>query len=158
MFSKSLINQVKKILKKAEEKNLKIAIAESCTGGLLSGLFTEIPGSSKVFDRAFVTYSNAAKNEMLGVKKETLKNFGAVSEEAAREMAEGVIKNSASQIAIAITGIAGPDGETKRKPVGLVYIGICQNKKTSVKKFNFSGNRQEIRLKSIEAALKIIIL
>ena len=155
-FNSFLRSQAKKILQILEEKNLKIASAESCTGGLLSALFTEIPGSSKAFERSFVTYSNAAKIEMLGVKKSTLENFGAVSEEVAKEMAIGVIKNSQSGVSVAITGIAGPNGGSAEKPVGLVYIATCADKKISVRKFYFSGDRSEIRKSTLIAALEMI--
>lgn len=155
-FSPKLIAQAKKILKKLEKKNLKIATAESCTGGLLAALFTEIPGASKNFDRGFITYSNRAKNEMLGVKEITLKKLGAVSAETAEEMALGAIKNSQAEIAISITGIAGPDGGTKRKPVGLVYIGCAFEKKIVVGEFHFSGDRKNIRKETLIAALKMI--
>ena|SRR3989338_312780 len=151
-FDFSLLSQTKKILQIAEEKNLKIAIAESCTGGLLSALFTEIPGSSKVLECGFVVYSNQAKIEMLAVNKQTLEKFGAVSEEIAQEMAQGVLKNSAADIAIAITGIAGPDGGSDEKPVGFVYIAL--NK--LVRKFYFSGNRHEIRKSTLISALQMI--
>jgi PncC family amidohydrolase len=156
MFPAAFTNKAKKILKKLKEKNLKLVFAESCTGGLLSALFTEISGSSKTFDRGFVTYSNEAKNEMLGVKKTTLKNFGAVSAETAKEMAIGAIKNSQADISIAITGIAGPDGGSEKKPVGLVYIAKYFDKKTEVQKFNFSGNRLEVRAQAVKAALEMI--
>ncbi len=161
LFPADLTNAAQKILQLAEGKNLKLATAESCTGGLLSALFTEISGSSKVFDRGFVTYSNQAKIEMLGVKKETLEKFGAVSEEAAKEMAEGAARNSQADIAVAITGIAGPEGGSKtkgtsEKPVGLVFIAIFANEKTSLFKFNFSGNRSEIRKAALDAALEAI--
>ncbi len=151
-FNSSLQNQAKKILQTLESKNQKLATAESCTGGLLSALFTEISGSSKTFDRGFVTYSNQAKIEMLGVKKETLEKFGAVSEEAAHEMAIGAIKNSQADIAIAITGIAGPEGGSLEKPVGLVYIVVND----SVRKFIFSGDRGEVRKSSLIAALQML--
>lgn len=152
VFDLYLIDQSKKLLQIAEEKKIKIACAESCTGGLLSALLTEIPGSSKVFERGFIVYSNLAKIEMLGVKKETLEKFGAVSEEVAREMAQGVLKNSAADIAIAITGIAGPDGGSAKKPVGLVYIAVNDQ----VRKFNFSGNRSEVRKSAVNAALQML--
>ncbi len=107
------------------EKELKIATAESCTGGLLAGLLTEIPGSSAVFDRGFVTYSNEAKHEMIGVPVDLLVDYGAVSSEVAKAMACGAHFCSDADVAISITGIAGPDGGTKEKPVGLVYFGVC---------------------------------
>ncbi len=156
-FTSDLLADVKKILQNFEQKKLKIAAAESCTGGLLSGLFTEIPGSSKIFDRGFVVYSNRAKIEMLGVEEKTLEKFGAVSEEVAREMASGAIKNSQADVSVAITGIAGPDGGSLEKPVGLVYIA-CASRKSSVvsRKFNFSGDRGEVRKFALIAALAML--
>jgi PncC family amidohydrolase len=155
-FTLILKNKAKKVLQLAAAKNLKIALAESCTGGLLSALLTEISGASKVFNCAFVTYSNKAKIEMLQVKKETLEKFGAVSKETALEMVKGVIKNSGADIGIAITGIAGPNSTSKKKPVGLVYIGFCLQKRKLVKKFNFAGNRAQIRKCCLAAAIEIV--
>lgn len=155
-FNSHLRSQAKKILDLAKEKKLKIATAESCTGGLLSALFTEIPGSSEIFERGFVTYSNEAKHEMLGVKNEMLKIFGAVSLEVAEEMAKGAVKNSFADISVAITGIAGPEGGTTEKPVGLVYIATCFDGKATVRKFNFSGDRGEVRKSSTIAALQML--
>ena len=157
IFSSELCDQAQKVLNKFAEKNLKISTAESCTGGLLSALLTEISGSSKVFDRGFVTYSNQAKNEMLGVKKETLESFGAVSKEVAKEMAEGALKNSKSDVSLAITGIAGPTGDSKRKSVGLVFIATCFDGKTLVQEFNFSGNRGEVRISAVASALEMLL-
>ena len=151
-FTSDLISSAQKILQNAEAKNLKIATAESCTGGLLSALFTEVPGSSKVFERGFVTYSNQAKIDLLGVNEETLKNHGAVSEKTAEEMARGALKNSAANIAISITGVAGPEEKS-----GLVYMAVASHDKAIVKRrFQFSGNRNEIRKASVVAALEIL--
>lgn len=135
-------------------RGLMLATAESCTGGLLSAMLTEVPGSSAYFERGFVTYSNASKTEMLGVKAETLEKFGAISEETAREMALGAIKHSHAHIAVSITGIAGPDGGTPEKPVGTVCFGIAMKDApaTSITK-KLSGNRQQIRHLSVETAL-----
>lgn len=124
---------------------LKLATAESCTGGLLAGRLINVPGASKVLKEGFVTYSNKAKRTRLNVKKETLKKYGAVSEETAREMAKGLATNTGADVAISITGIAGPDGGTIEKPVGLVYIGCYINGEVFVKKFQFKGNRQKVR-------------
>ncbi len=116
------------------EKNISVSCAESCTGGLFAGALTDIPGISSIFDRGIVTYSNRAKIEELGVKAETLDKFGAVSEETACEMAEGLQKKTGSDLCISVTGIAGPGGGTEEKPVGLVYIGIAyEGKVTAVK-------------------------
>lgn len=150
----------KKILEIAAENEMKISCAESCTGGLLSALFTEISGAAKSFDRAFITYSNEAKSEMLGVKKTTLETFGAVSFETVKEMVEGVIKNSPAKLAVAITGIAGPTGGTKDKPVGLVYIAVSnlRTKKINIRKFNFAGDRGDVRRCAVTTALDMMIL
>jgi len=135
------------------EKNLTISTAESCTGGLVSATLINYAGVSSVFMEGCVTYSNEAKINRLGVKKETLDKFGAVSEETAIEMAEGIAKNFKTNIGLSTTGIAGPGGGSNEKPVGLVYIGIYINGKTIVKKFIFNGNRQEIRLKATNTIL-----
>ena len=135
------------------EKNLTISTAESCTGGLVSATLINYPGVSSVFMEGCVAYSNEAKINRLGVKKETLDKFGAVSEETAREMAQGIAKNFKTNIGLSTTGIAGPGGGSKEKPVGLVYIGIYINGKTIVRKFIFDGNRQEIRLKATNTIL-----
>ncbi|MEI7668670.1 MAG: CinA family protein [Pseudomonadota bacterium] len=157
MFSEILINQAKNILNSCENKHIKIATAESCTGGLIAALFTEIAGSSKVFERGFVTYSNAAKHELLGVENELLNKYGAVSAEVAKAMAEGALKQSKVDITIAVTGIAGPDGGTQEKPVGLVYIALAAKEKATIfKKCDFDGNRSDIRLSTVHAALTMI--
>lgn len=155
-FTQNLVNQASEIIKKAKEKNIKITFAESCTGGLLSALFTEVSGSSEVIERGFVTYSNEAKNELLGVKKSTLEKFGAVSDECAREMAVGALKNSHASLSLAITGIAGPNGGSKDKPVGLVYIALNFQDRVICRKFNFAGDRTEIRKASVIASLAMI--
>ena len=135
------------------EKNLTIATAESCTGGLVSSTLINYPGISSVFMEGCVTYSNESKINRLGVSENTLIKYGAVSEETAREMAEGIAKNLNTNVAISTTGIAGPGGGTTDKPVGLVYIGIYINGKTTVKKYILQGNRQDIRLRATKNAL-----
>ena len=124
---------------------LMLALAESCTGGMVAQSITSVAGSSAWFDCGFVTYSNAAKIEMLGVSKQTLEAFGAVSEETAREMVIGVLKHSHAQVAGSITGIAGPDGGTTSKPVGTVCFGISQASQCTTSTQYFTGNREEIR-------------
>lgn len=135
-----------------------LTTAESCTGGGIAHAVTSISGSSLWFDRGFVTYSNAAKEEMLGVKHETLHLYGAVSEETAKEMAEGALRNSHATVSIAVTGIAGPTGGSIDKPVGLVWFSfsIKENKTCTVKKI-FTGNRQNIRREAVHFALEKII-
>jgi nicotinamide-nucleotide amidase len=132
------------------ERNLTMALAESCTGGLVAAKITDIAGSSAWFERGFVTYSNEAKIEMLGVSAETLEKFGAVSEETAKEMAHGALKNSRAQVAGSITGIAGPDGGSKEKPVGTVCFAwsfgeVGHKLPLSSATKRFFGNRQEVR-------------
>ena len=156
MLEKTVLETAQNIIKNLSERNIKIATAESCTGGALSALFTEISGSSKVFDRGFVTYSNEAKAEMLGVKFETLEEFGAVSSQVAEEMSLGALKNSQADFAIAITGIAGPKSDDTNKPVGLVYIAIASEQNNSATEFNFAGTRHDIRVQSIASALSML--
>jgi len=126
-------------------KGFTISIAESCTGGLITTKLTEIPGISKVFDRSAVTYSDQSKIEQLGVKKDTLEKFGAVSAETAKEMAIGIKKAAGTEIGLSVTGIAGPDGGTDEKPVGLVYIAIADNTGIDVKELRLWGSRERIR-------------
>ncbi len=127
------------------EKSLTIATAESCTGGLLSARLINYPGISSVFMEGIITYSNQSKVKYLGVKPETLEKYGAVSENVAKEMAEGIRKVADTDIGVSITGVAGPDGGTKIHPVGLAYIGICINGITKIKKVNSTGSRNRIR-------------
>lgn len=141
-----------------KEHNLILVLAESCTGGMTAEAITSVAGSSGWFDRGFVTYSNAAKIEMLGVSAETLKIFGAVSEETAAEMVLGALKNSRAQLAGSITGIAGPDGGSKEKPVGTVCFAWASDKlvlSTTTKRF--FGNRQEIRQQATIAMMAGLI-
>jgi len=149
-----ILNKISVILK---EKNLKIATSESCTGGLISHTLTNISGSSEYFDRGIVSYSNKSKTELLGVPEELLEKFGAVSEQVAKAMAGAVRKRSNVDIGLATTGIAGPTGGTKEKPVGLVFISISSINKTIVKKFQFSGNRLENKKSTCNAALKMLL-
>lgn len=139
-------------------RGYKMASAESCTGGLISAAMTEITGSSEIFDRGFVTYSNEAKMDLLGVQKSTLDSVGAVSEQTALEMAEGALRHSLADIAVSVTGIAGPGGGSPEKPVGLVYIGVgLRGQKALAFKHNFSGDRRSVREQSVAAALTHIL-
>ena len=140
------------------EKKMKLAVAESCTGGLLAAKITNIAGSSDYFDRGVVTYSNQAKTQSLGVPEEMMKKHGAVSQQVAEAMAKGVVKISGAEVGVGITGIAGPTGGTTEKPVGLVYIGIANKQKAWVEKFLFGDDRQIIRERSSYAALNMIRL
>jgi nicotinamide-nucleotide amidase len=128
-------------LKACERHKILVATAESCTGGMIISLLTDIPGSSSMVDRGFVTYSNEAKIDMLGVSKETLDKHGAVSAETAQEMAAGALKNSRAGITLAVTGIAGPDGGSAEKPVGLVWFGLALSGKPVVTEKRVFENR-----------------
>ncbi|CEO20733.1 competence/damage-inducible protein A [Paraclostridium sordellii] len=140
------------------EKNLTIAVSESCTGGMVSSMLIDYPGISQVFMEGCVTYSNEAKMSRLGVKKETLDSFGAVSTETAIEMAKGVAMNLKTNVGLSTTGVAGPGGGTTEKPVGLVYIGLYINGKIKVKKLNLAGSREKIRVKATKEALNFLRL
>lgn len=138
------------------DKKLTISTAESCTGGMIASTLINYPGISEVFLEGAITYSNEAKNNRLGVKNETLDKYGAVSEETAREMAIGIAKTAKTDVSIVTTGIAGPDGGSEEKPVGLVYIGIYLNGEVKVEKCMFQGNRSRIRLQATIKALDIL--
>ncbi|HEX4636447.1 MAG TPA: CinA family protein [Rhizomicrobium sp.] len=157
MFTSELRATAEKLLAEARAKGLKIATAESCTAGLVAGLLTEIPGSSDVFERGFVTYSNAAKEEMLGVSRHIMAAHGAVSAETARAMAEGALKRSRADLAVAVTGIAGPAGGSADKPVGLVHIAAACSDGVIYRECRFGDiGRTEVRLKSVAAALEML--
>lgn len=134
---------------------LTISCAESCTGGLVSATLINVPGISDLYKAGFVTYSNKAKRKLLGVKKGTLQKFGAVSSETAQEMVKGLLAATKTDVGISVTGIAGPDGGTKEKPVGLVYIGCNVKGKITVKEYHFQGNREKVRQSSVTAALML---
>ena len=133
--------------------NLTVATVESCTGGLVAGTLVNCGGVSSCFEQGIVTYSNEAKMQYVGVKAETLAQFGAVSEETAREMAEGIRRMAKADIGLSTTGIAGPGGGTKEKPVGLVYIGIATKNGTDVWRLQLKGSRQAIRLRTVKTLL-----
>ena len=137
-------------------KNLTLGLAESCTGGLLAAAITDIPGSSGYFNGSIVAYRNKVKKKVLKVTTPCLRKFGAVSAETAAAMARGARKATTAKIGLSITGIAGPSGETKDKPIGLVYIGLEACKVKTVRQFNFSGNRQEIRQSACIKALELL--
>mgnify|MGYP005845565941 CR=1 FL=1 len=139
------------------KKGLSLSICESCTGGMLGSVITSIPGSSKYFKGGIIAYSNEIKKNVVGVKDYTLNRFGAVSGQTARQMAQGTRKIIGTDIGVSITGIAGPGGGTKEKPVGTVFIGIADNKKNRVYKFHFKGNRNQIRKRVCAQALKLLV-
>ena len=144
-----------KIAEQLTEKQQSLAVAESCTGGWLAKVCTDLPGSSKWFERGFVTYSNRAKIQMLGVNKNTVEIYGAVSEQTVREMVVGTLSNSSAQWGIAISGVAGPDGGTKVNPVGTVWFAWLESGRTPISlKKRFTGGRDKIRQRSVEFALE----
>ena len=149
----NLENEVGRLLR---EKKLTIACAESCTGGLLTSRLTDVAGSSVYVRGSIVSYSNIVKHSVLNVKIETLQEFGAVSEQTARQMSENVRELFETDIGVGVTGIAGPGGGSDVKPVGTVYISVSNADKTEVKRFNFSGTRAEIKNQSANAAMNMV--
>lgn len=149
----------RQVLAACEERGIMLATAESCTGGMIAAALTDIAGSSTVVDRGFVTYSNEAKMEMLGVRPETLGAYGAVSRETAREMAAGALGRSRAGIAVSVTGIAGPGGGSAEKPVGLVWFGLAMKDQPPVAEQRLFGDRSRafIREESVKAALSLVL-
>jgi nicotinamide-nucleotide amidase len=163
IFDKNFIgfndmNLEKNVVELLKNKHLKLSLAESCTGGMISSMIVNIPGSSETLERSIVTYSNKAKVDELNVSTQSLETYGAVSEVVAREMVEGLYNKTKSDVCVSITGIAGPDGGSKDKPVGLTYIAIKSSKGTVVKKYNFFGDRNTTRHKAALYALNLIRL
>ena len=150
-------SEVEQLIEVLRSKGLRMSAAESCTGGMIGCMMTSVPGSSDVFLGTAVTYSNDAKERILGVKHQTLMDHGAVSMETASEMAIGSIEVYESDVAVAVTGIAGPGGATPEKPVGLVYIAVADGPRTVVTKNLFQGDRQSIRHQTAIEALKLLI-
>jgi len=140
-----------------KERGLSLVTAESCTGGWVSMALTAVAGSSDWFERGYVTYSNAAKREELGVSEQTLERHGAVSEEAAREMAAGALRRSRGQVALAITGVAGPTGGSRDKPVGTVCFAWARGSKISSQTRRFDGDRESVRRQSVRHALQGVL-
>lgn len=158
MFSADLLTRAEKLLADARARQLKIATAESCTGGLIAGLLTEIAGSSDVFERGFVTYSNQAKQEIIGVPQALLIRHGAVSEDVARAMAQGALSHSLADLAVAVTGVAGPGGGSAEKPVGLVHIAAARKGGETLHRECRFGDigRGAVRIRSVETALEML--
>lgn len=156
MFPESLLDRAAEVLDRYRRQGLRLVVAESCTGGLLSAVLTESPGSSDVFERGFVTYSNAAKADCLAVHRDILAEHGAVSAETVEAMARGaILYTPEADVALSISGIAGPSGGTPDKPVGLVYFGAAKRSGSIAhEKMQFAGSRSDIRLASVEHALK----
>jgi nicotinamide-nucleotide amidase len=154
----ALVDEAATLLDLLRARELKLATAESCTGGLIAAILTEVPGSSDVFERGFVTYSNEAKAEMLGVPAALIKEHGAVSEEVARAMAEGALRNSRTDIAVSVTGVAGPGGGSAEKPVGLVHLAAARRGREPIhreKRFGDLG-RRGVRFASVVEAFAMM--
>ena len=157
MFTDDQLTAASDVLAACRKEGLLLATAESCTGGLIAGALTAVAGSSDVFERGFVTYTNQAKTENLGVPAALIESEGAVSEAVARAMAEGALRNSSAQIAAAVTGIAGPVGGTEKKPVGLVHIAVARDgRKTLLERHVFDGGRDAVRMQSVDATLALV--
>ena len=154
MVDKKLVNKVSDELKKHQ---VTIATAESCTGGFLAHTLTNVSGSSKYFDQGVISYSNKAKVELLGVAEELIKKHGAVSKEVAEAMAQAILQHALVDYGLATTGIAGPTGGTKDKPVGLVYIAIATKENVVVKRFRFSGDRLANKESTCTATLELLL-
>jgi nicotinamide-nucleotide amidase len=158
MFPREAVGKAETLLEFCRGRRLKIAVAESCSGGLLAAILTAIPGSSDVFERGFVTYSNEAKSELLDVSPAVISRFGAVSQEVALAMAEGALRHSSADLAVSITGVAGPGGGTADKPVGLVHVVAARKYANPMLSRLALGNldRHEIRLRSVVEALNLL--
>ncbi len=158
MFSNATRQAATELLERYRSAGLKIATAESCTGGLVAAALTAISGSSDVVERGFVTYTNEAKEHQLGVPRVTLLSYGAVSEPVARAMAEGALRESLADVAVSVTGIAGPAGGTASKPVGLVHFGLARRgRPTQAERHVFPGDRDAVRHAALERALALLV-
>jgi len=154
--SRSLASEARGVLAACRRRKLKVVTAESCTGGLIAAMLTEIAGSSDVVERGFVTYSNEAKTALLSVPAKMIATYGAVSENVARAMARGALKRSLADIAVSVTGIAGPGGATPGKPVGLVHLCCATKRSILHRKIVFKGNRSAVRRQAVAVAFALI--
>lgn len=158
MFSSFQLQLADAVLARCRVHGIRLATAESCTGGLIAACLTALPGSSDVVERGFVTYANQAKIEMIGVSAQVLESVGAVSEEVAREMAEGALRRAPVQATIAVTGIAGPGGGNEAKPVGLVHLAAARTGRLTLhERHQFEGTRDAVRMAALEAALRLLV-
>src|ERR1700684_3525780 len=158
MFSLEIETNARLLVDEARERSLRIVTAESCTGGLVSAAITGVSGSSDIFDRGLITYSNRAKQDLLGIAGDLIADYGAVSEPVARMMAEGALENSNAHVSVAITGVAGPTGGTEMKPVGLVHFATARANQSvmhRVERFGEIG-REEIQLAAVQIALEML--
>lgn len=157
MFAPELLKSAEIVLQSARARGMKLTVAESCTGGLIAALLTEIPGSSDIFTHGFITYANAAKTGIIGVDVGLIHTHGAVSEQVARAMAEGALSAANADISIAVTGIAGPGGATANKPVGLVHLASARKDFSTLHaQYIFSGDRSMVRLQAVTAAVELL--
>ncbi len=158
MLDEDIVQAAKQLFEICKRKNLLIGTAESCTAGLVAGMLTELPGTSSILDRGFITYSNQAKHEMLGVSRETLTTYGAVSKQVAEEMAKGVLGRAKVDLAVSVTGIAGPDGGSEEKPVGLVHFAVATRAGAIVHTEKRFGNigRSDVRKLSVLQAFRML--
>jgi nicotinamide-nucleotide amidase len=158
MFPDPLLDRARRLLDEMRRRNWKLVTAESCTGGLIAGCLTEIPGSSAVVERGFVTYSNEAKVELLGVPERLIAHHGAVDRGVAAAMAAGALARSGADVAVSATGISGPTGGSPGKPVGLVYIGVAgDGADPSARPYHFEGDRTAVRVATVEAAFAAVL-
>jgi len=157
MFSSEILNEARILLERCEAVGLRLAAAESCTGGLISGALTAVPGASTVFERGYVSYANAAKSAMLGVAPALIAAQGAVSEPVSRAMAEGALARAGVDLAVAVTGIAGPGGGSADKPVGLVHMAVARRGGDTLhERHVYAGDRAAIRRQSVADALRLL--
>ena len=157
MFPEILIIMAEDLIKTCQDNALTLSLAESCTGGLVAGCVTAVPGASSVFERGFVTYTNQAKTDMLGVLPEVFTEHGAVSEPCARAMAQGALEQAPANLSAAVTGIAGPGGATAGKPVGLVHIAVARDGfETLHERHVFKGDRDRVRIQAVESTLRLL--
>lgn len=157
MFPVTLLQRSERLLEACQARGIRLALAESCTGGLIAACLTEIAGSSATLERGFVTYSNEAKQELIGVPEAMIREQGAVSAQVAAAMAEGALDHSHADLSLSVTGIAGPGGATERKPVGLVYFGTARrNRPAHTQERRFSGDRHSVRLAAVETGLGLL--
>jgi nicotinamide-nucleotide amidase len=156
-LDKDMVEHARALIDLCRARSLTVTTAESCTGGLLAASLTAVPGASQAFDRGFVTYSNAAKMQLLGVEEELLETMGAVSEDVAVAMALGALATSGADLGVAITGIAGPGGGSDQKPVGLVHLAAARfDGLVRPKRYVFAGTRDDVRLASVHAAIDLL--
>ncbi len=158
LFPDDLVALAQATIEDLRRAGKRVTTAESCTGGLISGALTEIPGSSDVIGRSYVTYSNSGKHEVLGVRIDTLKSFGAVSEQTVEEMAAGALRIAGqdADYAVAVSGVAGPGGGSAEKPVGTVCMAVADSRGARSHRFHFPGDRTEVRIRTVEKALELL--